>query len=896
MTTEQIEWKQIIRPLGGAALSLSEAGGKGANLNVLLRAGLPAPGGFVITTAAYQTLVDDSNLASVIEEQWQGIDSADATSFAQRSAALQAAFAAAVFPQQLVAPILQAYAGLGAGVPVAVRSSATAEDLPDASFAGQQDTYLNISGDAALLDAVKRCWASLWTARAMAYRVRQGIAPAHVALAVVVQVMAHADAAGVMFTVNPVTGADDEIVINAAWGLGEALVAGRVTPDTIIASKADGRIKQAKLGEKALMTALTIGGVHEVPVDEARRGQQAIDAAQVAELVRLGREIEAIFDGPQDVEWALVDGRVVLLQSRPVTATVSSGAAQTGAPGDDKWPALDGLESHPFDFWTQQDLGERWPDPVTPLTWSISEPMTQDSTDAMFARLKAPYAGKVRWCKRAFGHAWLNEGAVLYAYTHGYGMPMSMIESGLTHPGARPADAEGWRIGQVLRHLPWYWEVATGWERNAARFEKEFPKIERWVDDFMARDLSAMSDAALLDEARTLWYRRIIDYIAYHSNATSLSMSALTDMENFLAKHVGDATLAQMVAGGLSGVIAAEIAPDLWAMMQTLRAHGLDALVNAQPPREALAALRAAPAAAPFFDQLQRFLQRHGHRCMAEAELLYPRWSEAPEQVVEALAPYFSMETAPAAVGGSAMQRREAATAQIKARLNARQRRAFRKALGRLHHFTRMRDNGQNYVVKLLLPMRHLYAVLGERWAGRGWLNAAEDIFFLVAEELTAVVEAGDPLKAGLDVRKAVADRRAAYTYWFTQPTPDALDAQGVPVAVAATDGRTLTGMAASPGQVTGRARVVLSPEDASTLEPGDILVTRATDPGWTPVFSLISGVVLEIGGTLSHGAIVAREYGLPAVVNVPQATQHIQDGEIIQVDGTHGQITLQDD
>ena len=207
-----------------------------------------------------------------------------------------------------------------------------------------------------------------------------------------------------------------------------------------------------------------------------------------------------------------------------------------------------------------------------------------------------------------------------------------------------------------------------------------------------------------------------------------------------------------------------------------------------------------------------------------------------------------------------------------------------------------MRDNGQNYVVKLLLPMRHLYAVLGERWAGRGWLDDPYDIFFLVAEELTAVTAAGDPVAAGLDLRAKAAARRAAYTYWFTQPTPDALDRHGVPVAVAAQDGDTLTGMAASPGQVTGHARVVLSPQEASTLAPGDILVTRATDPGWTPVFSLIGGAVLEIGGTLSHGAIVAREYGLPAVVNVPQATQRIRDGQEITVDGTRGTVSLNEE
>jgi phosphoenolpyruvate synthase/pyruvate phosphate dikinase len=251
------------------------------------------------------------------------------------------------------------------------------------------------------------------------------------------------------------------------------------------------------------------------------------------------------------------------------------------------------------------------------------------------------------------------------------------------------------------------------------------------------------------------------------------------------------------------------------------------------------------------------------------------------------------MQTAPAAVNADAARRRAEATAQVEARLNRFQRRSFHTTLTRLHRFTRLRDNGQHYVVKLLLPMRHLYAELGKRWARRDWLAAPEDIFFLVAEELTAVTTTGEPHTAGLDLAQVVTDRRAAYEYWFTQPTPDALNAQGAPVIAEVSSGDILTGIAASPGQATGRARVVLTPAAAATLQPGDILVTRATDPGWTPVFSLIGGAVLEIGGALSHGAIVAREYGLPAVVNVAQATQRIQDGQLIQVDGTRGQVIL---
>lgn len=891
-----------VRSLAEPGLDVAGAGGKGANLSTMLRAGLPTPPGFVVLTAAYRAFVEAHALAPLIESRWRTLDRADAAGFEDASVAIRAAVLAAEFPAALAAPLLAAYATLGEDAAVAVRSSATAEDLPDASFAGQQDTYLNIAGADALIDAVKHCWGSLWTARAMAYRARQGIQPEQVSLAVVVQQMVDADAAGVLFTVNPVSGAAGEMVINATWGLGEALVAGRVNPDTIVADKHTGAIRSVEVGDKAIMTAAVTkaaasAGTTEVAVDPAQRSRQALTAAQVAELVRFGRQLESIFGGAQDVEWAVAGDHVFLLQSRPVTSIT----APASPPGDDAWPELPGYPAQPFDFWTQQDLGERWPDPVTPLTWSISEPMTQISMDRAVAGLKAPYAGKIRWCRRVYGHAYLNEGALLFAYTDGFGMPLQMIEGGLTHPGARPMGAQRWQFGKVLRHLPWYWQVATGWERNAARFEADFPTIDRWVDEFMMRNLHDEPDSALLEEARAVWFARIIEYIGCHTNATSLSMAALSQMEKLLTAQMGDATLVQTLAGGLSGVIAAEIAPDLWEMAQTLRALGLERIVLEETPAVALVLLRAESAAGLFLAQFERFLQRHGHRCMVEAELLYSRWAEAPEQVIQSLATYLQMdaapmETAPVAVNADAARRREEATAAVEARLNWLRRRTFRTTLARLHRFTRLRDNGQHYVVKLLLPMRRLYAELGRRWAERGWLQTAEDIFFLVETELTAVTTAGNPVSAGLDLRQRAVDRRAAYSYWFTQPTPDALDAQGAPVTVTELAGNLLTGMAASPGQIEGRARVVMTPAEASALQPGDILVTRATDPGWTPVFSIISGAVLEIGGTLSHGAIVAREYGLPAVVNVPQATQRIRDGQTIRLNGTSGQVVLLDE
>ena len=327
----------------------------------------------------------------------------------------------------------------------------------------------------------------------------------------------------------------------------------------------------------------------------------------------------------------------------------------------------------------------------------------------------------------------------------------------------------------------------------------------------------------------------------------------------------------------------------------------MHSVVLDQPADSALSELHRTPAAQPFLALLDTFLQRHGHRCMSEAEWLYPRWVEAPEQVVESVASYlrggFTFDPAAAAV--AAARQREAATALVEAKLNPLQRVYFRWGLKRLQHYVCARDNGQHFLVKLALPVRHIYAVLAQRWAERGWLARQDDFFFLVLPEIEAVLAAGDPVRAGLDLSLVAAGRRQAYDYWFTQPMPDVLDLNGAPIDFHAqsghsAEGQILYGLAASRGTATGTARVIVSPKEAVTLQPGDILVTRATDPGWTPVFSVIGGAVLEIGGQLSHGAIVAREYGLPAVVNIPQATQLIQDGQTITVDGTLGRVLIE--
>lgn len=874
-------------PLSSPDLTLANAGGKGANLSALIRGGFRVPGGFVITTAAYDHFVAANGLAAPIGEIVQAITPSDPTAYDRASAQIRALFDTAHLPDDLCSGVLSTYAAaIPEGGPVAVRSSATAEDLPDASFAGQQETYLNVVGADALLAATVKCWSSLWTGRAIAYRHRQSIAPDSVSLAVVVQQMVSADVAGVLFTVNPVTGDNDQVIINATWGLGEALVSGQVNPDTYVAAKVSGGLLQVTIGDKAVMTATQAAGTAEVAVDAVRQRQRALTDGQVGELAGMGRRIEQHFNAPQDVEWAYADNLLYILQSRPVTTT----ARPDRIPGDDAWPPLLSKPPRAYDLWSQADLGERWPDPLSPLAWSDWKPITEANMRASFAGINEAWLDEIEWMRREYGHAYLNEGALAYALNRGYGMPASSFADGMGSAAGLTELYPKWKIGTALRRAPLMLGMMRRWGQLIDGYEAEFAQIDRDVDGWMDQDRSGWSDAQLWNEARTVWLARVVRTIDAHAASTSQSMNAYTQMEGTLKRFVGDGSAIQALVTGIDGVIQAELVPALWEIAQSLRAAGLATLLLENDPQTAWEKLQAAPDAGAVREKLQRFLRRHGHRCTTEAEYLNPRWIEQPALVIEQIAGYLRAGDGFDPSGAEARQRAQHAEAirQIEAKLNFVQRAYFRNGLKRLHRLVRMRDNGQHYLVKLMLPVRHCYALLAARWAGRGWLTHADDFFFLVTEEITAVIAGGDA--AGLSQRAAA--RRAAWEHWMAQPTfPDVLDAAGKPVLATATDGDTLTGIAASGGRVTGRARVILSPQEATSLQAGDILVTRSTDPGWTPVFALISGVVLEIGGQLSHGAIVAREYGLPAVVNVAGATRRIADGETITVDGGAGVV-----
>ncbi len=894
---------ELMRSLADISLSgqqdLHSVGGKGANLGALMRAGFPVPAGFVLLTNAYQQFIDANGFQEELERLTQQVTLDDLASFERAAQAIRALFELGTMPEDIVQSITQAYQELGAGV-VAVRSTATTEDLPEASFAGLHESYLNVPSLEGVLTAVRQCWASLWTPRAQGYRTRLGIAAETVSMAVVIQQMVQASISGVLFTANPVSGARDEIVINATWGLGETLVAGQITPDTLTVEKASGRIKQRGVGTPSLITVPPDSGMSDRGVETVVPPQLVLADGQVLQLVRLGEEIEAHFGTPEDIEWAIADEQIFIVQARPITTHVTTPPLSVyygmpNPPGDDSWDREHDLPAQPYDVWTRVNVGENLPYPITPLTetgFPVLFGLNNDGAEQQAFQM----------VRRLYGRLYFNEGAILHNLNEEMGLPASWMHKmwGSRQRGTH-VYKNTFRPLRLLRKL--FSMLASSFKAKKKEktpqhtAEQFFAQIELWVNAFMGNDhsqLSQLDDGQLWKEGLPTWSKRGV-----YAYATNLRFGIGAGVKYGLLERVVrwwmGKDLAQDLVTGLSGVYSAEVGPLLWRMAQMAQKSAVRDILLMQDSITALAFLRSHEEGRSIYEQLEAFLARHGHRCPNELEMRNPRWAEAPEQVIELIANYLRAGEGidPFVTESRQQQRRSEAVTTVEAKLDPLRRAIFRFLLQQAQRAVIVRDNSRYYMAKFIFPTRKIYAELGRRWLERGWLKQADDIFFLTLAEIEAFLAEQPTTVLSATLQSSVEQRRLAYEFWFTVVAPEALEADGAPISEKEEHHSTLKGIAASGGTIRGRARVVQTIQEAMSLRPGDILVTTATDPGWTPVFPLVSGIVLEIGGQLSHGAIIAREYGIPAVLNVPGAMHLIQDGQLIEVDGSKGVITL---
>jgi phosphoenolpyruvate synthase/pyruvate phosphate dikinase len=843
-------------------------GGKGALLGELSRIeGIRVPAGFCVTTDAFQRILAQAPSIDHRLDRLSRLKPDDREAIRALSAEIRRTLEGIAIPEDLASAITRSVARLGEQAAYAVRSSATAEDLPTASFAGQQDTYLNVVGSAAILQHVSRCWASLFTERAVTYRLRNSFDHRKVQMAVVVQQMVFPQAAGILFTADPVTFNRRVASVEASFGLGEALVSGLVNAD--VYNVRDGEVVAKAVATKQLaIHASPAGGTQEQAIEPERQQQPALTDAQVMRLAQLGRRIEAHFGRPQDIEWCLVDDGFQVVQSRPITTLFPI-------------PAAGDRENHVYVSVGHQQM---MTDPMKPLGLSL-------------------------WQLTALRPMYEAGGRLFVDVTQALGSPASragLLEAlGRSDPLIGDALQTILERGDFIRSLP---------DEGSGGAPAGDPPAPIETDPAIVAELIGRSEAtiaALKRDIRTKSGSALLDFILadiqelkrilFDPRSHQVIMAAMEatwwlneQLQAWLGEKNAADTLTQSVPHNVTsemGLALLDVAdvirphPDVVAFLQNLEDESfLDELPTLEGGPEARDAIRA-------------YLDKHGMRCVGEIDITKPRWSERPSTLVPMILGNIKNFEPGAGKRRLEQGRQEAWKKEqdLLERLRVlpdgeRKAGEAKQMIDRVRTFIGYREYPKYGMVSRYFVYKQALLEEAERLVQTHVLHEKEDIFYLTLQELHDVVRThhvDDQL---------IRQRKDAFRSYQALTPPRVLTSDGE--VIAGTYRRddlpagALVGLPVSAGTIEGRARVILDIAQAD-LEPGDILVTAYTDPSWTPLFVAIKGLVTEVGGLMTHGAVIAREYGLPAVVGVEHATQLIRDGQRIRVHGTDGYVDI---
>jgi pyruvate,water dikinase len=872
-----------------ASASLAAVGGKALNLGRLAAADLPVPPGFCLTTVGYQKAAPTEMevLAARLDganslDGGGGLSDGDRDELARRA---REAVAAAPVPPDVETAIRDAYAAMGPG-PVAVRSSATAEDLPFASFAGQQDSFMDVVGADAVVEAVRRCWASLWTDRAVADRTTNGIRHREVSLAVVVQQMVHAGTAGVLFTANPVTGTRTETVIDSSPGPGQAVVSGAVNPDHYVVETVSGRI-----------------------LHQPQSPAGSLTEPQLRALASLGDAAQQLFGAPQDVEWVIDGGgKAWLTQSRPITTLYPLPdedplSGQTGTDG-----AADAASGADARVYLCGTLLQGLTRPITPMglsvlglmrgnkgPWKYVNPGLRMYVDLTpLIRNKSGRKALVRMLPLADGRSAAVFPALLDDPRFSV-LPRARKTSGRRgHTAPDRTRSKGTGFNQSLGQFV---ELIPAMVRALLWPDRELRRARRYQDRLATTLVLPLPATAArrLQHAEDILATSVNGLIQATLPAPSVGYLMLAAARRLLHGIAKPREL-EAVLRGLPHNVTTIMDLELWHLTVSL---GKDPEVRRTfmelKPDELASRYRAGMLPAAAQSGLQQFLSKYGHRAVAEIDLGMPRWFEEPDHLLGMISNYLRVEDpeqAPdrqftkAADHAEARMRELVERAGTKSRLRGR---LVSFCLRRTRQLAGLRELPKFYIVMVLAEMHRQLTEVGAELVSNGTIDAAGDVFFLDFEELRVGLR-------GADLKGIVAGRRRLYHVELRRRrVPRLLLSDGTDVEAAAMPqpaaGDRLTGTPASAGTAAGKVRVIMDPVGAH-LEPGEILVAPSTDPGWTPLFMTAGALVMEMGGVISHGAVVAREYGIPAVVGVADATTRLRDGQSITVDGAAGTVT----
>ncbi|QSO50489.1 phosphoenolpyruvate synthase [Alicyclobacillus curvatus] len=847
-------------------------GGKGLNLGELVKIeGIQVPEGFCVTTRGYEQVTEQNEAFQVLLKQLTSLSLDRRDELVEMSEAIRNVLMQVEIPKAVVTGVTDYLSQFGDGHAYAVRSSATAEDLPHASFAGQQDTYLNIIGKEAILEHIRKCWASLFTDRAVIYRMQHGFDHRQVSLSVIVQRMVFPEVAGVLFTADPMTSNRKLLSIDASFGLGEALVSGLVSADYY-------KVQAEKIVDKRIATKkLAVygreeGGTEIRQVHPDKQNEEALTESQILQLARIGRKIEAYFGCPQDVEWCLVDDMFYIVQSRPITTLYPV-------------PEANDEDNHVYlSVGHQQMMTE----PMKPLGISLfllttNAPMRQ-AGGRLFVDctplLASPASRKN--VLDGWGQADPLVQSALMTVVEREGFIKSLPEDKKT---PRIFGASNPEMQEQIENNPTI--VAELIERNQASIEE------------LRQNIETKSGSDLLDfifeDIQTL--KKIL-FDPQSSTAIRVAMNASSWINEHMDEWLGEKGAADTLSLSAPNNITSEMGLALLRVADVIRPHSeivdylqrvtednfMDELVRFDGGQETK-------------DAIQAFLRQYGMRCSGEIDITSTRWSEKPTTLIPTILSNVKNFEANAGTRKFEHGRQEAAKkeqqllerlrdlphGEQKAEQTKRNIRLLRNLIG-YREYPKYGMIHRYFIYKQALLKEGLQLVRS------GVIHDKEDIFYLTLQELREVV------RTKILDYQLIAKRKDEYTFYEKLTPPRVITSDGEII-----QGRykrenfpagAIVGLPVSSGVIEGRARVIRNMADAN-LEDGDILVTTFTDPGWTPLFVSIKGLVTEVGGLMTHGAVIAREYGLPSVVGVENATALIKDGQRIRVNGTEGYIEI---
>lgn len=844
-------------------------GGKGLNLGELSKIeGLQVPEGFCVTTEGYQNAIKQNETYHALLNRLTGLKAEDRAQIAEISRQIRQIILEVEIPSEVVEAVTRYLSEFGEEHAYAVRSSATAEDLPHASFAGQQDTYLNIIGKQAILQHISKCWASLFTDRAVIYRMQNGFDHNQVYLAVVIQKMVFPQASGILFTADPITGSRKLLSIDASFGLGEALVSGLVSADNY--QVLNGEIVDKRIAAKKLaIYGRKEGGTETIQLDPDQQKTQTLSDEHILQLARIGRQIEEHFGCPQDIEWCLADDTFYIVQSRPITTLFPI-------------PEANDQENHVYLSVGHQQM---MTDPIKPLGLSFYLLITPAPMRKAGGRLFIDVAPRLtssvgrEALLNTIGSDPLTKGALMTIIERDF---IKLLPNDQAAPIPNRSNTD--LIAQIESNPNIVSELIQS-NRESVEELKQNIQTKSGSDsfDFILEDIQQLKKI-LFDPRSTAVFMSAID----------ASLWINEKMNEWLGEKNAADTLSQSVPNNITsemGLALMDVAdvirpyPEVIEYLQHVKNDNfLDELVKFEGGQEAQLAINA-------------YLNKYGMRCAGEIDISKTRWSEKPITLVPMILGNINAFEPNAGHLKFEQGRQEALAKEqeLLARLiqlpdGEQKAEEAKRMIHRIRNFIGYREYPKYGWISRYFVYKQALLKEAEQLVQAGVILEKEDIFYLSFEELHEVVRTNH-----LDYQ-IIRKRKDEYKGYEKLTPPRVITSDGEIIT-----GKykrenlpadAIAGLPVSSGVIEGRARVMLNMEDAY-LEDGDILVTKFTDPGWTPLFVSIKGLVTEVGGLMTHGAVIAREYGLPAVVGVENATRLIQDGQRIRVNGTDGYIEI---